>query len=105
MASFPMVLLVATRFIPAVWHRSRPGRWTLVGLAVAAGLAFCWHMTGLFGFLTASPSVRYLAPVVLAAMYAGFGLIVGRAHSRTGRSRQTSASASSSGRPEMFSRR
>ena len=108
-ALLPMLLLVACRFIPTVWHRSRIGRWNLLTVATIAGLGFMWHLIGLFGFLAANPSVGYLAPVALAGMYAGFGLFIGRAHTRPtgGHSAGVRVPITTGpvGRPETFSRR
>jgi hypothetical protein len=103
----PFALLVATRFIPSVWRRSRAGRWALITVAIVASAAFMWHMTGLFGFLAAIAWMHYLAPVAFVVLYAGFGLIIGRAHSRPsyGYARRGRAPVRSAGRAETYSRR
>lgn len=77
MALFPLVLLVAARFIPPAWGRSRAGAWALVGVAVVAAGVFSWHLAGLLGHLGVTGAVRWVAPVVIAAMYGVFGAVMG----------------------------
>ena len=80
---FPFVLLVAARFIPSVWVGFRPAAWGLVAVAVAAGAGFCWHLSGLFGFLGVTGAVQWAAPVVIVVMYGLFGVLMGHLRSRT----------------------
>lgn len=81
-ALFPLVLLVAARFVPPAWSRSRAGAWALVGIAVVAGGGFCWHLSGLLGHLGVTGPARFGAPIVIAAMYGAFGAVMGRIRQR-----------------------
>ena len=83
MALFPFVLLVAARFLPPAWTRSRLAAWGLVAVAVAAGAVFCWHLSGLLSFLGVAGVMRFVAPVVIAVMYGAFGALMGHIRNRT----------------------
>lgn len=76
-ALFPLVLLLVVRFIPTMWRRSRAGVWALLGVAVATGGLFVWHLSGLLGYLGVTGPVRVVAPAVIAALYGGFGALMG----------------------------
>jgi hypothetical protein len=83
MVVFPVVLLIAARFIPPMWDRSPVVAMSLVMVAAGAAIGFCWRTFDLLGFIGLTGTVQWMASAVVASAYFLFGLVMGHLRART----------------------